>query len=150
MEIIPAGLESPELLKLFSEHDEYMMEFLGEHRMYYTPYSEAEHIGRAWIAYVDGDPAGCAAYRERTEGVGELKRVFIRSQYRGRGISKALVRTVEDYARGRGDYTMALDTNSALEPAVTLYRRAGYRVVFREGKYIKMEKELKPRDQSRP
>lgn len=143
MEIKPAGLKSPELLELFSEHDEYMMGFLGEHRKYYTPYSSAEHIGRAWIVYVDGRPAGCAAYRERGGGTGELKRVFIRPGYRGRGISKELVKTVEDYARGQGCHTLALDTNSVLEPAVTLYRHAGYRVVFREGEYIRMEKEIK-------
>lgn len=147
MEIMPAGLESPELLELFSEHDEYMMEFLGEHRKYYTPYSEAEHIGRAWIVYVDGGPAGCAAYRAGEQGSAELKRVFIRPRYRGRGISKKLVRTVEDFAREQGCNTLALDTNSTLEPAVTLYRRTGFRVVFQEGKYIKMEKELGPNDQ---
>lgn len=149
MEIREASLEGGELLELFSEHDEYMMEFLGEHRKYYTPYSKAENLSRAWIAYVDGEPAGCAAYRAGDEGVGELKRVFVRPRYRGRGISKELVRTVEGCAIGQGCHTLALDTNSALEPAVTIYRRTGFRVVFREGEYIKMEKELGPNDQSR-
>ena len=92
--------------------------------------------------YVDGRPAGCAAYRERAEGVCELKRVFLRPEYRGRGISKELLRTVEGYARERGCRAVALDTNSALEPAVTLYKKAGYRVTFREGQYIQMEKDL--------
>lgn len=140
MDIRPAELTSPELLKLFSEHDAHMMDFLGEHRKYYTPYSEKEHLGRAWILYLDGQPAGCAAYRERSEGLCEIKRVFIRPKYRGRGISRELLFTVEDYARERGCTRIALDTNSALEPAVTLYRRSGYVVTHREGQYIQMEK----------
>lgn len=142
MDIRPADLESPELLELFSEHDAYMMEFLGEHRRFYTPYSPAENIGRAWIVYADGRPAGCAAYRERPEGGCELKRVFLRPEHRGRGISRELVRTVEDYAKKQGRRTIGLDTNSALEPAVTLYRHMGYRVTFSEGQYIQMEKSL--------
>ncbi len=142
MDIKPADLKDPELLKLFSRHDAHMMDFLGEHRKYYTPYSEAEHIGRAWIAYIDGIPAGCAAYRDRQGGVCELKRVFVRPEYRGRGISKELVRAVEGYAREQGRHTVALDTNSALEPAVTLYKHMGYRVTFSEGRYIQMEKKL--------
>lgn len=140
MEIIQAELTSPELLRLFSEHDAYMMDFLGEDRKYYTPYSENERIGRAWIVYVDGHPAGCAAYRKKAEGTGELKRVFLRAEYRGRGISKELVKAVESYARGQGCHTLALDTNSELEPAVSLYRRMGFRVVFQQGRYIQMEK----------
>ena len=47
MDIRPADLKAPELLKLFSEHDAHMLDFLGEHRKYYTPYSQAENIGRA-------------------------------------------------------------------------------------------------------
>ncbi len=125
-----------------------MLDFLGEHRKYYTPYSQAENIGRAWIVYADGRPAGCAAYRERAEGVCELKRVFLRPEYRGRGISKELLRTVEGYARERGCRAVALDTNSALEPAVTLYKKAGYRVTLCEGQYVQMEKDLSLRERS--
>ena len=140
MKIIQTELTSPELLKLFDEHDAYMMDFLGEDRKYYTPYSENERIGRAWIVYADGCPAGCTAYREKDEGTGELKRVFLRAEYRGRGISKALVETVESYAREQGCRTLFLDTNSELEPAVSLYRRMGFQVVFQQGRYIQMEK----------
>lgn len=142
MKIVQTELTDPELLKLFAEHDAYMMDFLGEDRKYYTPYSENERIGREWIVYVDGCPAGCAAYREKSEGAGELKRVFLRAEYRGRGMSKELVKTVESYARDQGCHTLALDTNCELEPAVPLYRRMGFRVVFQQGRYIQMEKEI--------
>ncbi len=119
-----------------------MLDFLGEDKIYYTRYSEAENIQRVWAAYVDGLPAGCVAYREKEPGVGEVKRLFVRKEYRGRGISKELLHTLETYARDQGCTSLYLDTRLTLEPAVSLYRSFGYQVIYQQGLYIQMEKGL--------
>lgn len=83
---------------------------------------------------------GCVAYRRKADGVGEVKRLFIRDEYRGKGISKELLKTVESYAKEQGCHTLFLDTRVTLEPAVSVYCAFGFCIVFQQGLYIQMEK----------
>lgn len=142
MQVIPAETTDKNVLQLFSEHDDYMIDFLGEDKWCYTRYSEKENIEKVWVAYVDDSPVGCVAYRTKGNGVAEVKRLFVRSEHRGRGLSKALLKIVEDYAKEQGCKKLFLDTRITLEPAVSLYRAFGFDIVFQQGLYIQMEKEL--------
>ena len=103
-----------EILKLFSQQDDFMQDFLGQDRGIYTRYGAHEQLEMIWRLDVQGSPAGCIAYRQRTEGVGEIKRLFILPQHRDRGLSKLLLAAAEDYARTRGCHTLFLDTRITL------------------------------------
>lgn len=142
MKILPVKTTDADVLALFSEHDDYMIDFLGDDRMYYTRYSEKENLEKVWLVYCGELPAGCVAYRKKAEGTGEVKRMFVRKEYRGRGIAQELLMTVQDHAREQGCHTLFLDTRITLEPAVSLYRSFGFDVVFQQGLYVQMEKKL--------
>ena len=142
MRIVSMNVTDPSVLQLFSEHDDYMIDFLGEDKWCYTRYNENEKIENVWAVYSDNAPVGCIAYRRKSDEVGEVKRLYIRREYRGNGISKKLLDTVECYAREQGCHTLFLDTRITLEPAVSLYRNVGFSIVFQRGLYIQMEKKL--------
>lgn len=142
MRIVSMNITDQDVLQLFSEHDDYMIDFLGDDRWCYTRYSENENIESVWIAYSDNSAMGCVAYRKKSDGIGEIKRLFIRSEFRKKGISKKLLDTVESYAKKQGCYTLFLDTRITLEPAVSIYRNFGFSIVFQQGLYIQMEKKL--------
>lgn len=139
MNIILASVSDAQVLALFSEHDDYMMDFLGSDKNCYTRYSAAENIEKVWIAYEQNAPIGCVAYRTKSDDTGEVKRLFIRSEYRGNGISKALLSEVKNYAKALGCIKLFLDTRITLEPAVSLYRNFGFEITFQKGLYIQME-----------
>lgn len=142
MNIIPVKITDAAILTLFSEHDDFMIEYLGDDKKYYTRYSEKEKLERVWGVY-DGDTlAGCIAYRTKADGVGEVKRLFVKKEHRGKGISKELLKTVEGYAKEKGCHTLFLDTRITLEPAVSIYRAFGFSIVFQQGLYIQMEKKI--------
>ena len=142
MKIVSMSTTDREVLELFSEHDDYMIDFLGDDKWCYTRYSENENIESVWTAYLDNLPIGCIAYRKKSDEIGEVKRLFIKSEYRGNGISKKLLDTVESYAKEQGCHTLFLDTRITLEPAVSIYRNFGFSIVFQQGLYIQMEKNL--------
>ena len=142
MKIIHLDVISEEVIKLFSDQDDFMMDFLGADSAYYTRYSSNENIKIVWLAYFDDFPIGCVAYRKKSYNVGEVKRMFIKNEYRGRGISKSLLNIVEQYAKQCGDNKLHLSTRITLEPAITLYRHSGFLETFRDGLYIEMEKKL--------
>lgn len=142
MNIVSTKNAGKDILTLFSEQDDYMIDFLGDDKKYYTRYSENEHLENIWVIYSESFPIGCIAYRKKAEGTGEVKRLYIRKEYRGKGISKELLRTVERYAQEQGCKTLFLDTRITLEPAVSIYRSFGFKIVFQQGLYIQMEKEI--------
>lgn len=142
MDITPVRTTDTAILQLFSEHDDFMLDFLGDAKKYYTRYSEKEKLERVWAIYEDGVPVGCIAYRTKADGVGEVKRMYVRKEYRGKGFSKELLKTVEGYAKEQGCHTLFLDTRITLEPAASIYRSFGFCIAFQQGLYIQMEKKI--------
>jgi GNAT superfamily N-acetyltransferase len=74
-----------------------------------------------------GDPAGCVALRQIGEDLCEMKRLFVRPAFRGRGIGRAMANAIVEQARRIGYKRMRLDT--VLEPALSLYRSLGFREI---------------------
>jgi GNAT superfamily N-acetyltransferase len=80
-----------------------------------------------WLARVGGNLAGSIALREIAEGqAGEIKRMYVRQAYRGRGIAQKLLGEAESFARGIGYRRIFLDSTDGMQAAVRLYERNGY------------------------
>ena len=142
MDILLAQVTDKDVLELFSEYDDFMMEFLGKDRVLYARYSENERIEKVWIAYLDNIPIGCVAYRTKTTGIGELKRLFVKKEYRGRGVATELIKLIIYYAKKQGCFAVFLNTRIDLQPAVSLYRSSGFDIVFKQGLSVEMEKKI--------
>jgi GNAT superfamily N-acetyltransferase len=85
--------------------------------------------GSAWIVlYEDGAPVGCGGLRTLAPGVGEIKRMFVTAQARGRGHGRRLLAELEAIAAAAGLRRIRLLTTEVLEEARELYRSTGYEV----------------------
>ena len=82
--------------------------------------------GRLYIVYAEGQAAGCIALRRLSDTECEMKRLYVRPQFRGRGTGKALVGTIVRDAREIGYAHMLLDTLPVLAWALKLYENAGF------------------------
>ncbi len=89
--------------------------------------------GGIWVAYCDGHPAGCIALRTQSkeEAAGEVKRMFVRPAYRGKGIALQLLAELEAFAAARGFRRLYLDTKDDLREAIQFYKRTGYELCER-------------------
>jgi putative acetyltransferase len=76
---------------------------------------------------MDGErPAGCVALRDLGDGTGELKRLYINPDWRGRGIGRRLVEAIIRKAREGGYSRLRLDSIAEMESALALYRSLGF------------------------
>ena len=84
--------------------------------------------GGALLIARDGDlAAGCVALRRCDATSGEMKRMYVREQYRGSGLGRRLAIAVIEEAKQRGYTRVLLDTLPKLAPAIALYRDLGFR-----------------------
>jgi putative acetyltransferase len=88
------------------------------------------------VAYADGTPAGCGAVRINEPGVGEIKRMFVIPEFRGRGVAGAVLAALQHSARDLGAHKLVLETGSRQPEAIALYRRAGFIEIPRFGEYV--------------
>jgi putative acetyltransferase len=90
------------------------------------PGAYAAPRGVLLLAWVDGVPAGCVGLRPLDADTCELKRLFIRPAYRGRGLARQLSTAALAEARNRGYTRIRLDTLPTMVEAQALYRALGF------------------------
>lgn len=160
-EILPAYEMQDEVLVLFKDYTDYLV----ENDRKFADYLEIQNYddelkdltvkygkpyGSLYIAKEDGVPVGCIAMKKHAgeENTGELKRLYVRPEHRGKGYARKLSEKIVEDAVAAGYDKLYLDTLPFLIAAQKLYESMGFAVCppYNEnpmGNSIFMCKELK-------
>ncbi len=95
----------------------------------HLPGEYSEPHGCLLLARSDDLVAGCIALRAMDDGICEMKRLYVRPQFRKLGLGKMLVQAIIEKARQKGYRAMRLDTVPAMERAQALYRSFGFQEI---------------------
>lgn len=95
---------------------------------------ELEHLdekygmpqGRLYLLYTDDRLAGCIGMRKLDKTSCEMKRLYVRPDFRGKSLGTILVDKIVEEARVSGYSSMLLDTLPFLEAAICLYEKKGF------------------------
>jgi putative acetyltransferase len=116
----------------------------GANHFSLDPKEVAPGAGIFLVARVNERPVGCGALRRLREeslvrelgpDVGELKRMYVSREQRGRGIGRALLARLEIEARILGLTQLVLETGTRQTEALVLYDRAGFTAIPPYGEY---------------
>ncbi len=104
-------------------------------RTQYSPFNTLDKIHDVVLAYDEAFPVACAGFRHYEDGVAEVKRVFVREEYRGQGISKAVLALLEKRAAEKGYTALLLETGAPLARSISLYKSFCYQIIDNYGPY---------------
>ena len=83
----------------------------------------------------DGVPAGCGAIKLFSNEYGEIKRMYVRPDFRGRGFGKLMLDHLATHAKRHGIEVLRLETGIHQHAAIRLYEHAGFRRIPPFGDY---------------
>ena len=86
------------------------------------------------LRYAD-TPAGCGGIKLFGTEYGEIKRMYVRPQFRGLGCAKLILHHLTDYARAHGVGLLRLETGIHQQDAISLYERMGFHHIPPFGTY---------------
>ena len=111
-----------ELFMQYADSLDFDLEFQGFSQELATlPGHYAPPDGCILLAEESGRFLGCVALRPLEDKICEMKRLYVKPDYRGRGIGRILACSIIDRAREIGYAKMRLDTISTMQEARTLY-----------------------------
>ena len=90
------------------------------------PAAFAAPRGTFVVARLDGRPIACGGLRTVGEGVGEVKRMYVAPEARGRGLARRVLAELEAVGRALGHRRLLLETGAMQPEAVALYASAGW------------------------
>jgi len=107
----------------FQDYDKEVAELPGE----YVP-----PTGRLYLAIENDQTAGCIALRKLGDSICEMKRLYVRPQFRGKRLGRTLVDKIIEDAREIGYARMRLDTlPGKMDAAIAMYRSLGFKDIER-------------------
>jgi GNAT superfamily N-acetyltransferase len=130
--------DSPEAVELIGELDDHLMghPYPPESRHAYSVEKLLRERVVFFVTWYEGRLAGCGGIKMFDTDYGEVKRMFVRPQFRGKGLGKAMLDRLAEYARSKGATVLRLETGIYEVEAIGLYDGYGFRRRAPFGQYV--------------
>ncbi len=135
MELLKTDTTNKDFILLEKLLDKALEERNGDIQKQYDQYNKVDKID-AVIIYIDQVPVACGAFKKHDEITAEIKRVFVKKEHRGQGLSKILMNQLEALAKDSGYRETILETGLKQVEALHLYKSSGYEITENYEPYV--------------
>lgn len=128
-----------DFINLVKELDAYLKITDGEDHEFYNQYNGLENIPYSIVAYYEEEAIGCGAIKPFDNASIEIKRMYLKPEFRGKGTAEKIIAELENWAKELGFTRTILETGDRQVEAVKFYHKVGYRITQNYGQYVNVE-----------
>ena len=139
LKIIRTDFENPDFAALVKLLDAELAERDGSEHAFYSRFNKIDALKQAIVAYVGELPIACGAIKQLEPGVMEVKRMYTKPEYRGKGIAAKILAELEKWASELSCSKCRLETGKRQPEAIALYTKNAYHVIPNYGQYLDVE-----------
>ncbi len=114
----------------------------GDDHTFYAQYNKSDDIKYVLVAYDQELPIACGAIKEYDQGTMEIKRMFVRPNYRNQGLASLILKSLELWCQELHYTQCILETGINQPEAIRLYEKNNYTKIPNYGPYINVENSL--------
>lgn len=130
---------NPDFARLVGELDADLWRRYPSQQSQYDQHNIIAPIETALVGYIDREPVTCGCFKVVDPETVEIKRMYVRPDYRRRGYSTQLITELELWAKEQGYSYARLECGTAQPEALALYSKLGYEVSEKFGPYVNFE-----------
>ncbi len=136
LKIIRSDSTNTDFLALVKLLDQDLSDRNGDQQKFYNQFNKVDLIKNVIVAYVNDTPVGCGAIKKYDDNCVEVKRMFVKAEYRGKGIAGRILKELEMWAAELNFSKCILETGKVQPEAIHLYQKLGYTITDNYGQYI--------------
>jgi len=138
VEIVRTDSENKDFVELVRHLDAELAVRDGDDHAFYAQFNKIAKLKHVVLAYENETPVGCGAIRALDSGDIEIKRMYVPTELRGKGIATDVLLELENWARELSFTRCILETGLKQPEAIRLYEKNGYERIPNYGQYIDM------------
>lgn len=137
--LVRTDSNNKDFILLVKQLDDLLAELDGEEHAFYNSLNKIDMIKHVLVAYDNEIPVACGAIREFSPFAMEVKRMYTKPQYRGKGIATKILLELEQWATELSYQKCLLETGNRQPDAIHVYEKNGYKRIPNYGKYANVE-----------
>lgn len=139
MDILRTTSENPDFLALVSDLDKDLAERDGDEHAFYQQFNSIDALKHVVVGYAHGRPLGCGAIKRFDLNSMEVKRMYVKPEFRGKGMAGKLLLELEKWTVELGYTSCVLETGKRQPEAIAFYAKNGYKNIANYGQYKDIE-----------
>lgn len=140
--LVRTNSENSDFINLVKDLDAFLKITDGDEHDFYNQYNHIDVIKHTVVAYFNGIPAGCGAFKLFEKDSVEIKRMFTNANFRGKGVASKILKELEMWAMELNYTSCILETGIRQTEAVSFYKNNDYTLIPNYGPYINVSNSI--------
>jgi len=142
MNIVRTNSSDQNFRELCIQLDKELNSRYGKSQSKYDKHNIIEDNQKVIVGYIEGVPVASGCFKALDQATIEIKRMFVKADYRRKGISTSILASIENWAKELGFSIAILETGNKQPEAINLYKKQGYEIIENYGPYIGLENSI--------
>jgi putative acetyltransferase len=142
IQLVRTNSEDSDFVSLVKDLDAFLRITDGDEHEFYNQYNHIDVIKHTVVAYYNGTPVGCGAFKMFEKDCVEITRMFTHENFREKGVASKILKELEVWAKELNYKSCILETGIRQTEAVAFYKKNNYTLIPNFGQYINVSNSL--------